>query len=656
MIKVLHFTKRKLRITSTLLFLTLTLASYAQKAWIGGTGNWDDAAKWSPAGVPTATDVVNIAVLGSSVTIPTGVSAVAQAIVVDGSDLTISDPSSSLTVNGSTGEGLWVKGNSNLINAGILSINNIAYNALIVDGTMGCDITNQGTLNIGSTGAIGGRGIYLMGTTFQNAGNGIINIDGVGFDFALLATPTAYFNNYGEVTMGGVTNVSKGISSSNTLSNLGILNFGNIINEGIALGTTVSNNSSVIVLAGKTLKISGTLINNVFMYVHGTCVNNGTLENANRLSVLNAGTLQNNATMTNRAIISNQGDLIINSGKTLTINNGGIFTNEATGILTVNGTLDVISGTTLNNLGTIQGTGTIARAGIFRNFITSSFVPGNNIGTLRLTGTINLMGTMVDVEANGTTAGAYDVVSVNNAVTITDSSQLLLTLGSGYTPVSGDKITVLKSTALTGVFAPANVSLPGGWTVTYNMPATGDVTLVYNVALPIELLNFTAVNKGKNNLLTWQTAYEVNNKGFDVERRAESGDWVKLGFVKGNNSPSTYTFTDSDPLSIGQVSYYRLRQIDHNDKEEISKIVSVSNVGKLEAQVYPNPTHGKLIIQLANESVASVRVYNLVGQVVVSSNALNTSGDLDLSQLARGTYIVEIQTEGSVLRQKVVKN
>jgi hypothetical protein len=91
------------------------------------------------------------------------------------------------------------------------------------------------------------------------------------------------------------------------------------------------------------------------------------------------------------------------------------------------------------------------------------------------------------------------------------------------------------------------------------------------VALPVELVSFSGQNTEGGNLLTWQTAREVNNKGFQVERRqprALGGDsWETLGFVAAKGKSATYTFTDDYRLS--SVAYYRLRQIDNDGKETL---------------------------------------------------------------------------------------
>ena len=73
-----------------------------------------------------------------------------------------------------------------------------------------------------------------------------------------------------------------------------------------------------------------------------------------------------------------------------------------------------------------------------------------------------------------------------------------------------------------------------------------------NVPLPVELSSFTASGNQNAVNLKWQTATEVNNYGFEVERKTnEWMQWAKVGFVNGNgnsNSPKEYSFSDKNPM------------------------------------------------------------------------------------------------------------
>jgi hypothetical protein len=159
--------------------------------------------------------------------------------------------------------------------------------------------------------------------------------------------------------------------------------------------------------------------------------------------------------------------------------------------------------------------------------------------------------------------------------------------------------------------------------------------VVVTSVLAAELLNLQATPLNNSVKLTWQTANEVNNQGFQVERRtATSDNWEKLGFIKSKGKAATYEFVDNTPLSI---NYYRLRQIDQNGKETLSKVVSVTSTQKGKLTIYPNPVAQFLSIETTEED--DRQVINLLGQTVLRSKATQ---QLDVSALPSGTYFLKV--------------
>lgn len=635
------------------------------KTWIGTTGNWNVNANWSPAGIPTSANVVEITGSTSKVTVPKGYVARAQQIILDGCSLTLNS-TSRLAINGSVGDGLLMNQGTVFLNRGTLEIDNVMLNGIsTVGNTSTSTFTNEGSIKIGGRVPIGGKGIYLTKTSFFNTIAGRLLIDNTINDYAMILTSSSNFNNEGEITLGSVVTVDKGIDSQDDFINNGTLTFASVSNEGVSAQTKIinTNNGTVQVSLSSTLSMNGTIDNQGFMTIDGTLNNNGTITNSGFATVFSDGRLIDYGVFTSEGAIRNYGVLSIEASTTFNMTtNIATFTNENTGILNVQGTFNIAPGGYFISTGTTQGDFNIYQTGDFNNDVNSRIAPGtdwsqitgNGTNTLTTNGSLDLMSAMLDIDANAATATNYDVLKIVGSVTIGAASKLHLVYGGGYVPVTGDELTVIKSsTPVTGRFVASNLLLPSsGWIVKYDYPATGDVTLTFNQLLPVELLSFKAVNKGVSNLLTWETASEITNKGFEVQRKNEQGEWSVLGFVKGNGAPSVYNFTDNDPLSI---SYYRLRQVDYDGKSEMSNIVSVTKERKLNVQVYPNPTHGKVTIQLANEAKAAITVYNLVGQVVMANEVMTTVGELDLSGLARGTYIVEIKSEGVIARQKIVK-
>ena len=128
-----------------------------------------------------------------------------------------------------------------------------------------------------------------------------------------------------------------------------------------------------------------------------------------------------------------------------------------------------------------------------------------------------------------------------------------------------------------------------GWAVGDN----GTILHTTNGGVPVELTSFTAKANGKEVTLNWSTATELNNQGFEVQRKFGSNDFVTIGSVKGNGtttSPNQYTYVDK--LSDAGKYFYRLKQIDFGGKYEYSQTVEVNwspfTTYKLE-QNYPNP-------------------------------------------------------------------
>ena len=119
----------------------------------------------------------------------------------------------------------------------------------------------------------------------------------------------------------------------------------------------------------------------------------------------------------------------------------------------------------------------------------------------------------------------------------------------------------------------------------------------YNPSLdplvPVELVSFTGNSVNGKVLLEWKTATELNNNGFEVQRKTAESDFATIGFVKGQGTATNqkeYSYTDRN-LVDGNY-FYRLKQIDYNGSYEYSNVIEV-DVRLLDKftleQNYPNP-------------------------------------------------------------------
>ncbi|GBD91672.1 hypothetical protein BMS3Abin04_02404 [bacterium BMS3Abin04] len=187
--------------------------------------------------------------------------------------------------------------------------------------------------------------------------------------------------------------------------------------------------------------------------------------------------------------------------------------------------------------------------------------------------------------------------------------------------------------------------------------------------LPVELVTFSTSTNSEIAKLNWETATEVNNYGFEIERASSlkngitprHDEWKKVGFVKGSgNSNSLHKYTFADKPLEGTKFQYRLKQIDVDGSFTYSKVVDVNliiNSFEL-SQNYPNPFNPTTIInyKLSHKNNVTLKIYDALGnEVTTLVNGVKPAGSynvkFDASNLASGLYIYRIQA-GNFTQQK----
>ncbi|MDA8792832.1 hypothetical protein N9N67_06270 [Bacteriovoracaceae bacterium] len=170
-----------------------------------------------------------------------------------------------------------------------------------------------------------------------------------------------------------------------------------------------------------------------------------------------------------------------------------------------------------------------------------------------------------------------------------------------------------------------------------------------HTALPVELVLFKVQEKRKKALLNWETATEVNNKGFFIEHSENGIAWDTLDFVVPvlkdlpEATKREYSYSDENPV-YNKTNYYRLRQEDHDGKFDYSPVRSLLiKVGETvigNVSVFPTlvQTSSPVTVQgLNEEDVFDIKIISFSGQVVYIQQGL------------QGVYQVEIPS--SVLKE-----
>jgi hypothetical protein len=222
-----------------------------------------------------------------------------------------------------------------------------------------------------------------------------------------------------------------------------------------------------------------------------------------------------------------------------------------------------------------------------------------------------------------------------------------------------------------GPYGSASQADPGDLDmVTLLQRSTSGPTLVFDglrvggswdeAPLPVEINSFSATADHLTANLAWSTISEVNNHGFDVERRSGVDGWSKVGFVKGaGTSSSLHTYVFSDYVPLAGLYEYRIRQIDNHGTSQYSKNlqVEIGAVGKLLSLSanYPNPFNPVTNIDFSVPGYgrAELKVYNALGQEVATLfNGGAAPGQLirttfDGASLTSGVYFYRLKFQGT---------
>lgn len=208
-------------------------------------------------------------------------------------------------------------------------------------------------------------------------------------------------------------------------------------------------------------------------------------------------------------------------------------------------------------------------------------------------------------------------------------------------------------------------------TTIQDMDTINNVDTVYTIVqapLPVRLNYFNANKQQKDVVLRWETATEMNNDHFDIERSNDGKHFTKVGAVagKGNSTEATaYSFTDMQAATGTGTLYYRLHQIDHDGQSDYSMIRSVFLDGKDETatlHAFPVPFSHKLTVSIdcPAEGKLNINLFNAPGIKVYQKEFKVRTGtnDIELAELSNmppGIYVLSSTINGVTSFLKITK-
>jgi hypothetical protein len=181
---------------------------------------------------------------------------------------------------------------------------------------------------------------------------------------------------------------------------------------------------------------------------------------------------------------------------------------------------------------------------------------------------------------------------------------------------------------------------------------------------PITLLSFSGKLLGNDVLLNWETVTEQNSKSFEIEYSVDGTQFEKVGQVTAAGNSNTKRFYSYHDRRISQEkNYYRLKQIDLDEKFEYSKVVFIKNpiVGKETFKTLTNPFVQTIDVQLGNvgRGRAEFRLFDMNGKILLRRSMEIVQSSRIRIQLpngvSSGVYNLEMILNGNRFSVRLVK-
>ena len=207
-----------------------------------------------------------------------------------------------------------------------------------------------------------------------------------------------------------------------------------------------------------------------------------------------------------------------------------------------------------------------------------------------------------------------------------------------------------------GVFAKtSNIDSSGHKMVFASFNDTADATNSSKKSIKGSLISFKAAYESNAVDLHWKITPGNNYDHFDIERSLDGVNFENAGEVKVTGPANAdYSFTDYVRPVVARKNdlYYRLKQVDENNKSSYSKLLIVRTYNSKSVaavSVTPDPSVNdiEVNVQLKENSYIVMKITNddgkeLMRKSVHGTNGVNTFSLTGTSQLQHGVYSLEI--------------
>ncbi|MBR9860695.1 T9SS type A sorting domain-containing protein [bacterium] len=182
----------------------------------------------------------------------------------------------------------------------------------------------------------------------------------------------------------------------------------------------------------------------------------------------------------------------------------------------------------------------------------------------------------------------------------------------------------------------------------------------FGAPIPVKLTLFDAEWNDQNSIrIFWQTATEIDNSHFNVQKSIDGGvSWYTIDKIEGQgNSKELHDYSTLD-LNPEAIQYYRLVQVDFDGKKEISKVIRIERSAIFVFNLFPNPVLNQVEVHLGNSIITNLSLYNAQGVLIMEQTPaeFQSTSTLNMTDLDPGLYQIVIDTPEGKFSQKLIKS
>lgn len=181
-----------------------------------------------------------------------------------------------------------------------------------------------------------------------------------------------------------------------------------------------------------------------------------------------------------------------------------------------------------------------------------------------------------------------------------------------------------------------------------------------DVALAIDLLDFSATVKENQVSLDWSTRSESNNDYFMVEHSLDGRTFEAVEKIDGAGTTTMindYTFEYQETKKGAH--YYRIQQVDFNGTSSYSQIEEIFIENNNTISIHPTLVDQDITVNVGSElnTDAQINIFDATGQIVFEAivSKHDTNKTLNIADLNTGTYFIIINADGQLHSTKFMK-